>query len=214
MLFVDVAHFFYQAIIPNGIKKERIFFRQLVHFLHPRQKEVKKLRLQTSAANHPPPLGGAGGAVRAMLFLLLLCLFACTGKNFLYHENIPINEEVWTVENQLPFQFSIADTVTAYTVGLNLRYTLNFPKQNLYVFMHTTFPDETQTCDTVSIDLFTIDGTPFGKGKRIKELDVPIARIRFPMSGQYSIHLEHGMRDHSLEGIASMGLYIMKPSEK
>ena len=139
---------------------------------------------------------------------------SCSEKNFLYHENISIDGEVWTVKNQLPFQFSVTDTTTPYTVGLTVRYTLDYPKQNLYVFMHTTFPNGTQTCDTVSINLFSIDGMPFGKGKRIKELDVSIARIRFPMNGQYNIRLEHGMREYSLEGIASMGLYIMKPTER
>jgi len=135
---------------------------------------------------------------------------SCNSKDFLYHENTLIDGEVWTTENQLPFRFSIEDTVTAYIVGLNIRYTLNFPNQNLYVFMHTTFPDGMQTCDTVSINLFEKDGTPYGKGKRIKELDAPIAKLRFPMSGQYNIRLEQGMRTNALEGIASVGLYVEK----
>ncbi|MCL2131901.1 MAG: gliding motility lipoprotein GldH [Lentimicrobiaceae bacterium] len=143
----------------------------------------------------------------------VMLLYSCGGRDFVYHENISIEGEVWTAEHQIPFQFSIADTLSVYTVGLNIRYTLSFPKQNLYVFMHTTFPNGTQTTDTVSINLFTMDGTPFGRGKRIKELDVPIAKIRFPMSGQYSIRLEHGMRDYALDGTASMGLYVRKPQQ-
>jgi len=143
-----------------------------------------------------------------IISILLFC--SCKGKNFLYHENTAIDSEVWTTENQLPFRFSIADTTTAYIVGLNIRYTLNFPMQNLYLFLHTTFPDGMQTCDTVSINLFEKDGTPFGKGKRIKELDAPIAKLRFPMSGQYNIRLEQGMRTNALEGVVSMGLYIEK----
>jgi len=148
----------------------------------------------------------------AVVFVLLFC--SCNGKDFLYHENIAIDKEVWETENLLPFQFSIADTNTVYGVGLTVRYTLNFPKQNIYIFLYTTFPDRTQTCDTISINLFTKDGTPYGKGKRIKELDVPIAKLRFPMSGQYNVHLEQGMRTNALEGIASMGFYIMKPTER
>jgi len=152
---------------------------------------------------------------KLFLYLVTALLFcACHGKDFLYHENIAIDGEVWTTENQLPFRFSITDTTTAYEIGMNVRYTLNFPKQNLYVFLRTTFPDGTPACDTASINLFAIDGTPYGKGKRIKELDVPIAKIRFPMSGQYNIRMEQGMRTDVLEGVASMGLYIMKPTER
>ena len=147
-----------------------------------------------------------------MASALLFC--ACHGKDFLYHENMAVEGEVWTAENQLPFRFSIADTAAVYEIGLNVRYTLDFPNQNLYVFLRTAFPNGTLACDTVSITLFAMDGTPYGKGKRIKELDVPIAKIRFPMSGQYCIHLEQGMRTEALEGIASMGLYIMKPTDR
>ena len=145
---------------------------------------------------------------------LVLLFCACGGKDFLYHENVPIADEVWTTENQLPFQFSISDTNTAYQVGLNVRYTPNFPTQNLYVFLRTVFPDGKMSCDTISINLFAMGGTPYGKGKRIKELDVPVAKIRFPQSGQYQIRLEQGMRTDALDGMASMGFYIMKPTEK
>jgi len=148
----------------------------------------------------------------AVGLLLLFC--ACGGKDFLYHENVAIANEVWETENRIPFQFSVADTNTAYRVGLTVRYTLNFPKQNMYVFIYTNFPNGRQSCDTVSVNLFAMDGTPYGKGKRIKELNVPVAKLRFPMSGQYTIHIEQGMRTDALEGVVSMGLYIMKPIEK
>lgn len=153
---------------------------------------------------------------KILIFCIIsvLLLSACNGKDFFYHENSAIAGEVWTTDNQLPFRFSIADTTTAHVVGLTVRYTLHFPKQNLYVFVHTTFPDGTLACDTVSINLFAMDGTPYGKGKRIKELDVPMAKIRFPQSGQYSIRLEQGMRTDALEGMVSMGFYVMKPTEK
>jgi len=145
---------------------------------------------------------------------IVLLFWGCNGKDFLYHENISVADEVWTTKNLLPFSFSITDTNTAYRVGLTVRYTLDFPKQNMYIFLYTTFPNRTQTCDTVSIDLFAKDGTPYGKGSRIKELDVPIAKLRFPMSGQYDVHLEQGMRTDALEGVASMGFYIMKPTKR
>ena len=149
-----------------------------------------------------------------LLGVVALMLWGCGGKDFLYHENIAVADEVWTTDNMLQFPFSVADTNMVYTVGLNIRYTLNFPKQNLYVFVHTAFPNGTQTCDTVSIDLFAKDGTPYGKGKRIKELDIPVAKLRFPMSGQYKVYLEQGMRTNALEGIASMGFYVMKPTQR
>jgi gliding motility-associated lipoprotein GldH len=146
--------------------------------------------------------------------VVVLSLSSCGGKDFLYHENVLIEKEVWSADNRLPFLFTVTDTASVYWVGLNVRYTLNFPMQNLYVFLHTAFPDGMHTCDTISIDLFSKEGTPFGQGKRIKELDVPIAKIRFPQSGQYNIYLEQGMRTRNLEGMVSMGLYIKTARNK
>ena len=141
-----------------------------------------------------------------------LLLSSCGGKEFVYHENIPVKGEIWRMENPLSFQFPITDTATVYLVGLNVRYTLNYPMQNLYVFLHTTFPNNMQTSDTISVNLFSKDGTPFGSGNRIKELDVPIAKIRFPQRGQYHIQMEQGMRKNELEGVVSMGFYVLKKS--
>ena len=147
------------------------------------------------------------------IIALVLLFAACGGEEFVYQESIVLDGELWESRQQLPFRFSIADTTAAYEIGFDIRYTHNYPNQNLYVFMHTTFPNGMRTCDTVPIDLFHPDGTPKGKGKRIKELNEPIARILLPMQGQYSIRLEQAMRTEKLEGVSSIGLYVRKSSE-
>jgi len=142
------------------------------------------------------------------LWAMLFC--SCTDKDFVYQENTVLEGEVWATGQQLPFRFSITDTSISYEIGFDIRYTLNYPNQNMYVFMHTTFPNGMRTCDTVPIDLFSAEGVPMGKGKRIKELTVPIARILLPMRGQYSVRLEQAMRTEKLEGVTSVGLYVKK----
>jgi len=135
-------------------------------------------------------------------------IFSCDNSRYLFRENVSVTNDVWTVQDQIPFRFTVSDTVKNYTIGFNIRYTNAYPKQNLYVFLHTVFPNGLRANDTLSIDLFSIDGTPIGKGNRVIELQYPVSQVRFPITGEYFMILEQAMRTDSLPGIVSMGLYI------
>jgi len=124
-------------------------------------------------------------------------------------ENVSIKDGNWTVKNQIPFRFTVTDTVGIYKVGFNIRHTNAYPQQNIYVFLHTVFPNGILTHDTISIDLFDAEGIPFGKGKRVIELQNYFSRVRFPMQGEYTMTLEQAMRRDTLPEIISVGLYIM-----
>ena len=139
---------------------------------------------------------------------ILLTICSCDNSHYLFRENVSIKNETWTVENQIPFQFTVTDTVGMYKVGFNIRYTNAYPQQNIYVFLHTIFPNGLRTHDTISIDLFDIEGVPLGSGKRVIELQNYFSCVRFPMAGQYTMTLEQAMRRDTLPGIISMGLYI------
>ena len=139
---------------------------------------------------------------------ILLIICSCDNSHYLFRENVAIKNETWAVENQIPFSFTVDDTVKTYKIGFNIRYTNAYPQQNIYVFLHTVFPNGMRTHDTISIDLFDIEGKPLGSGKRVIELQNYFSRVRFPMAGQYTMTLEQAMRRDTLHGIISMGLYV------
>lgn len=143
--------------------------------------------------------------------VVLLVLISSCGRQYHYCENTAIDNETWAAGHKVPFHFAIPDTSCVYEMGLNIRYTHFYPKQNLYVFLRTVFPNETWAQDTLSIDLFTDEGIPLGKGSRVVELQHPFGCLRFPMTGDYTMTLEQAMRTDSLEGVVSVGLYITKP---
>ncbi len=145
-------------------------------------------------------------------FILIIC--SCDNSQYLFRENISIKNEIWTVEDQLPFHFTISDTQKLYNIGFNIRYTDTYPKQNIYVFLHTVFPNGMRAHDTISVDLFSPEGKPFGNGKRVIELQKYFSQVRFPMTGQYTMTLEQAMRVDSLPGMISMGLYIAEPKNR
>jgi gliding motility-associated lipoprotein GldH len=148
----------------------------------------------------------AFGTVFALLIL------ACNQTPCFFSDNVSIANETWCVNNQIPFNFTITDTQAIYTIGLIIRYSHEYPNQNIYVFLHSLFPNGMRMHDTISINLFSPQGKPLGKGKRVIELEKDVARVSFPLKGSYRMALEQAMRKDSLPGIVSIGLYILNPT--
>jgi gliding motility-associated lipoprotein GldH len=150
--------------------------------------------------------------MKKVIFILcvniLLFICSCDNSHYLLRENLYTENETWVVKDKIPFHFTVTDTLKVYKIGLNIRYTNAYPQQNIYVFLHTVFPNGMHAHDTISIDLFSLEGRPLGEGKRVIELQKYFSRVRFPMSGEYTMILEQAMRMDTLQGIISMGLYI------
>ncbi|MDR1878109.1 MAG: gliding motility lipoprotein GldH, partial [Bacteroidales bacterium] len=142
---------------------------------------------------------------------LILLISACNREHYLFTKHVPLQDETWTVDNQIPFSFAITDTQTICTIGLNIRYTHTYPMQNMYVFLHTIFPNGMRTHDTISVELFSPEGDPLGKGRRVREIQKDFGRVQFPLSGEYTMTVEQAMRTDTLQGVVSVGLYIVKP---
>jgi len=149
----------------------------------------------------------------SFFFLGFVLFVSCNKPNYIANENTIIENEEWTADNQIPIYFTITDTQMIYKIGFNIRYTNDYPRQNMYVFLHTTFPNGTRANDTMSVNLFSPMGEPFGKGKRIKELQADFSYVKFPMEGNYTMNIEQAMRMDTLPGVVSMGLYIVEPTE-
>jgi gliding motility-associated lipoprotein GldH len=144
-------------------------------------------------------------------FLLLFC--SCDNAQYLFSENTSIENEVWHANNQIPFHFTVTDTQEIYKIGFNIRYTNAYPMQNIYLFLHTVFPNGMKAHDTIDINLFSPEGKPLGtKGKTIELLEY-FSWVQFPVAGQYTMSLEQAMRTDSLPGMVSVGLYIAKPKK-
>lgn len=150
--------------------------------------------------------------MKKIIFISWICflfsIYSCENSQYLFRENTSIENETWLVNNQVPFHFTATDTQEIYKIGFNIRYTNAYPMQNIYVFLHTVFPNGMKAHDTIDIDLFSYDGQPLGEGKKIIELQKYFSRVQFPMTGQYTMTLEQAMRVDSLPGMVSIGLCI------
>ena len=145
---------------------------------------------------------------KILTFALLLLLSSCGNHGFDQRKVIP--EAKWAMENKVPFDMTVNDTLGIYAFGLNLRHMENYRYSNLYVFMHTTMPNGNITHDTIQCMLATPEGKWIGKSSgSMRDLHITLnPRMRFPMQGNYHFEIEQAMREPVLKGISDIGLFV------
>lgn len=137
-------------------------------------------------------------------------LTACGSKDFDQRKVIP--EAKWSVDNRIPFDMTVDDTVGIYAFGMSLRHMENYRYSNLYVFLHTTMPNGNVTHDTIQCLLATPEGRWMGKDSgSMRDVRITLnPRMRFPLSGTYHFEIEQAMREPVLKGISDIGLFTEK----
>ncbi len=137
-----------------------------------------------------------------------LILTGCGSKGFNERKVIP--EAKWTVENRIPFDVTVNDTLGIYSFGMSLRHMENYRYSNLYVFLHTTMPNGNITHDTIQCLLAMPNGRWIGKSSgSMRDLRVELnPNLRFPLQGTYHFEIEQAMREPVLKGISDVGLFI------
>lgn len=149
---------------------------------------------------------------RTLYFLAIAFLLASCSNDTLYNESVVIPEAKWDNEMIPFFDVNVNDTLTDYAFYLNIRHLENYRYSNLYIFMHTTFPNGNVTHDTIECILAMPDGRWMGKGSgTMRSANVLLnPALRFPLSGEYHFEIEQAMREKELRGITDIGLCFEK----
>ena len=152
---------------------------------------------------------------KGVFVLLCFSLFACN-NNILFKGDKEIKNTTWHTDSLVVFEFDVTDTISTYLAEINIRHTIDYSFQNLFVFIHAKIPNEQNTTDTLECILADKKGKWNGKGmgdildftKTYKNL------ISFKTSGKCKIEIEQAMRYgelsaiKSLEEIISVGICI------
>lgn len=143
--------------------------------------------------------------------LILIVLFGCDA-NYIYSDFRQTGTNGWNKDSIIDFQFSIADTISRYDIVLGTRNLENYPFSNLWLFVEIIAPDLTQLNDTIEYQLAQPNGLWLGTGTSGVYLNQYNYRSKvfFPLSGNYEIKIQHGMRDSNLKGLRDIGLTIKK----
>jgi len=146
----------------------------------------------------------------AFIMTMAMGFCSCGSKGF--EQRVVIPEAEWDVNNRIALDVTVNDTVENYFFGIEMRHLENYRYSNLYVFLHTTMPNDNRTCDTIECLLATPEGQWLGKGSGSMR-DVKIVlnpSLRFPLLGTYHFEIEQAMREPVLKGISDIGLFIEK----
>jgi len=155
--------------------------------------------------------------MRQVVFVLVVfSLFSCT-NNFLFKADKEIKDG-WHADSIIVFQFNISDTTNIFYSEINIRHTISYPFQNLFVFIHNTNPLGQTTTDTVECVLANKMGkwNAKGMGDILDFTQIYKDSIVFKTKGNYKIKIEQAMRygEHpsiqSLSEIASVGVCIKR----
>ena len=145
-------------------------------------------------------------------FVILTVLLASCGRSTLYDESVVIPDAKWDNQNIPYYDVMVDDTLSNYAFLLNIRHLENYHYSNLYVFLHTEFPNGNVTHDTIECVMAMPDGRWMGKGSgTMRSVRVMLnPSLRFPLKGVYRFEIEQAMREPVLKGITDIGICFEK----
>lgn len=150
-------------------------------------------------------------AVCAMLAALTLAATSCSDAPAVWKQTLTIDNYEWNCSQDLVYTIPISDTLSWFNLVFDLRNRGDYPYSNIYLFVTTEAPNGAFAVDTVHYRLFDDSGTEKGRTalSQFAENRFPFrSRIRFPVKGNYTIKIRHGMRNETLTGIASLSLRL------
>ena len=145
-----------------------------------------------------------------ILILSALVLSSCN-QNTVYQKSILI-DGAWTYSDHLAYEFTVEDTSSLYSLWLDVDHLSTYAFQNVYVQIHTSFPDGSSKSDIVSLELANQNGLWNGncRGESC-HINIPLQeKTYFQVPGKYGIRLEQFMRQDNLAGIKAFNLRLMK----
>lgn len=147
-------------------------------------------------------------AIAYSVLPLFFLLVSCNSKT-VYEETKKIDER-WTYKDTLNFEASITDTSKVYNLYLIAAHSKDYYYQNLYMKIHTKFPDGKRIQQELGMDFAANDGEWLGDcGFSSCENEALLQEnFYFNQIGNYVFTIEQFMRQDSLQGLSSIGIKI------
>lgn len=146
------------------------------------------------------------------LLMLLVCGLASCDKDRLYERSIELENKIWPADSALGFTFEITDLSQPYNFYFNVRNTLSYPYENLYI---TYFLKDTSNHvikeKLVNFNLFDPKtGEPYGDGLGdiFDHRFLIIKNYKFTNIGSYVFEVRQYMRMDTLPEILSTGMRV------
>ncbi|MCK5793132.1 MAG: gliding motility lipoprotein GldH [Anaerolineales bacterium] len=144
-----------------------------------------------------------------IVFMVLLMHTLSCDSGMVYDRYESTDQGVWNWNAAMEFEADISDTVSMHNIYLQLRYTVDDPLSNLYMFVHVKGPSGQHLTDTINMILAEPGGQWTGKGNgNIRELMFLYRKqTQFRIPGTYVFTLEQAMRQEELP-VTNLGVRI------
>jgi gliding motility-associated lipoprotein GldH len=152
---------------------------------------------------------------RVLLLFIALSIAACNDK-YLFEAEKKIPDAHWSYMDTLDFKLPITDTAQLYNLYIKFSHADTFPNQNIYLKLHTRFPDGKRVSRIRSFDIFDTQGKATGKcsGGTCETQVLLQNKLYFNQLGEHLITLEQYTRSNPIEGLISVGIMLEKTKEK
>ena len=146
-----------------------------------------------------------------VLLVLPFCLLlGSCGPSYIFDQEVKISETGWTYNDSLQFEVQIEDTLRLYNLYLDLEHSTDYPNQNLYLMLHTEFPNGQREGKAVSVDMANKMGRWNGKcssGECLLRVFLQEEAF-FNTTGTYKFTVAQHMRIEPLPAIQSVGFRV------
>lgn len=148
-------------------------------------------------------------------YLLFLTISLISCDNTVYENYYSFENESWNSDSLKSFDFEIMDTLATYSLSLNVRHSINYEYQNLFIFVSG------EVNDTIELMLADKNGKWKGSGiSDVREFTHSLKKEKtFSKKGKHSINIEQAMRYgvsekiQHLPNILNVGLIIKKQDD-
>jgi len=142
--------------------------------------------------------------------IALFLIFSCN-SDIVFNDFQPVPDKVWDRQSEFLFHFELNEAAIPYNISLQLRNSIFYPYQNLWILFDALDQTEVIVNDTIEFLLADKSGKWTGNGVTLFQNQFPLrTNYHFPDTGKYTIRIRHGMVAEQLHGIENVGLFIEK----
>ena len=149
---------------------------------------------------------------KLLIFASLIGLLFSCDRNRVFEAYEKLPQTGWDKDSPVVFNIDVTDTVQTQNLYINVRNDIKYKYSNLWLFVKIEQPGKIAVADTFEVILADPTGKWLGEGfGGIKTRQVIYkGGVYFPVSGEYKINIQHGMRENVLQGITDIGFRVEK----
>jgi len=136
------------------------------------------------------------------LFLIgIIIMFISCDNITVFEEYKSFENQEWNTDSLVNFDYSITDTISTYKIILNLRHSVDYEYQNLFLFVNSE-----ASRDTIELLLADKSGRWLGSGVGdIREFTLILIDDKiYPKQESKTVTIEQAMRYGSVEKIINL----------